>query len=63
MHHANKNKTNYLFRFCNVQKVNEACNGSLIIREVQENGMKPVLGFAVQEASTMTAIRGLYSDF
>ena len=32
---ANENTTDYLVRFCNAQKVNEACNGSLITKVVQ----------------------------
>ena len=38
--YTNKNTTDYLVRFRNAQKVNEACNGSLITRGVQEHGMK-----------------------
>ena len=30
MQYANENATNYLVRFRNAEKVNEACNGSLI---------------------------------
>ena len=30
-----KNMTNYLVRFWNAQKVNDACNGSLVSRVVQ----------------------------
>ena len=40
MKYTNNNTTNYLVRFCNAQKVNEACNGSLISKGVQEHGMK-----------------------
>ena len=29
-----------MVRFCNAQKVNEACDGSLIAKGVQEHGMK-----------------------
>ena len=38
--YANENTNDYLFRFCNAQKVNEACNGRLIKRIVQNHGMK-----------------------
>ena len=40
MQYANKNTTDYLVRFHNAQKFNEACNGSLITRFVQEHEMK-----------------------
>ena len=40
MQHANKNTTRDLARFCNDQRVNEACNGSLITRGYQEHGVK-----------------------
>ena len=40
MQYASENKTDYLIRFCNSQKVNEACDGSLITKGVQEHGMK-----------------------
>ena len=40
MKYANENTTNYLVRFRNAQKVNEACNGSLITKGVQDHGMK-----------------------
>ena len=40
---ANKNTTNYLVRFRNAQKVNEACNGILITKGVQEHGMEILL--------------------
>ena len=40
MQYANKNTTDYLVRFRNTQKVNEASNGSLITRGVQEYGIK-----------------------
>ena len=40
MQYANKNTTDYLVRFFNAQKVNEAYNGSLITKGVQEHGMK-----------------------
>ena len=43
MQYANKNTTNYLFRFRNSQKVNEACNGILITKVVQEHRMKILL--------------------
>ena len=37
--YANNNTTDYFARFRNTQKVNEACNGILITRDVQEHGM------------------------
>ena len=37
MHYTNNNTTDYLVRSHNYQKVNEACNGILITRLVQEN--------------------------
>ena len=37
---ASKNTTDYLVRFRNAQKVNKACDGSLITKGVQEHGMK-----------------------
>ena len=40
MQYANENTTYYLVRFRNSQKVNEACNGSLIIKGLQEYGIK-----------------------
>ena len=40
MNYTNENKTNYLFIFKNAHEVNEACNGSIISRRVQEHGMK-----------------------
>ena len=40
MQYTNENTTNYLVRFRNSQKVNEACDGSLITKVVQENGVK-----------------------
>ena len=40
MQYAIENTTDYLFRFRNAQKVNEACDGSLITKGVQEHGMK-----------------------
>ena len=40
MHYAHKKTTDYLVRFWNAQKVNEACDGSLITKGVQEHGMK-----------------------
>ena len=39
MQYANKNITNYLVRFHNSQKVNEACNVSIIAKGIQEHGM------------------------
>ena len=38
MQYANKNITDYLIRFRNSQRVNEACDGSLITKRVQEHG-------------------------
>ena len=43
MQYANKNTTNYLVRFRNAQKVNEACNGRLITKGVQEHGKNIIL--------------------
>ena len=43
MQYANDNTTDYLVRFRNDQKVNEACNRSLITKGVQDNGMKIIL--------------------
>ena len=40
MQYAKENTTKYLVRFCNFQKVNKACNGSIITRGVQDYGMK-----------------------
>ena len=40
MQYAKDNTTDYLVRSRNNQKVNEACNGSLITKGLQENGMK-----------------------
>ena len=40
MQYSNKNTTDYLVRFRNAQKVNEACDESLITKGVQEHGMK-----------------------
>ena len=40
MQNENENMTDYLVRFRTDQKVNEACNGSLISRGVKEHGMK-----------------------
>ena len=40
MQYANDNTTDYLVRFCNAQKVNEACNERQIARVLQEHGMK-----------------------
>ena len=40
MHYIKKNTTAYLVRFRNSQKVNEACDGSLITKGVQEHGTK-----------------------
>ena len=40
MQYATKNTTDYLVRLRNAQKVNEACDWSLITKVVQEHGMK-----------------------
>ena len=40
MQYASNNITDYLVRFHNTQKVNEAYNGILITRGVQEHMMK-----------------------
>ena len=40
MQYARENTTGYLVRFRNAKKVNEACDGSLITKGLQENGMK-----------------------
>ena len=40
MQYSNEKTTDYLVSFPNAQKVNEACNGSLITKGVQEHGMK-----------------------
>ena len=40
MQYASENTTDYLVRFCNAQKVNEAFDGSLITKGVQEHGVK-----------------------
>ena len=45
MQYANNNTTNYLVRFLNSHKVNEACNESLITKGVQEHGMKILFPF------------------
>ena len=40
MKYSNENTTNYLVRLLNDQKVNEACDGSLITKGIKEHGMK-----------------------
>ena len=40
MQYARDNNTDYLVRFRNAQKVNEACYRSLITKGVQEHGTK-----------------------
>ena len=40
MQYDSENTTDYLVRFRNTQKSNEACDGSLITKGVQEHGMK-----------------------
>ena len=47
--HFNEKTTDYLARLRNAQKVNKACNGSLISRGVQEPAMN-ILYFTVSEA-------------
>ena len=42
MQYANENTTDYLFRFHNAQKFNEARNGSLITRDLQYCGIKTI---------------------
>ena len=39
MQYANKNTSNYLVRFYNAQKVNDACDGSLIAKGKQDHEM------------------------
>ena len=43
MQYANENTTDYLVKFRNAQKVNEACDGSLITKILQERGMNILL--------------------
>ena len=45
MQYTSKNTTDYLVRFRNSQNVNEACEGSLITKGVQENCMNIRLPF------------------
>ena len=45
MQYANKNTTDYLGRFWYSQKFNEACNGILITRGVQDHGMNILFPF------------------
>ena len=40
MQYVNEKTTDYLFRLRNAQKINEACNGSIITRAVPEHRMK-----------------------
>ena len=40
MQYANENTTDYLVRFRNAQKANEACDGIMITKGVQEHGTK-----------------------
>ena len=40
MQYASENTTDYLVRFRNAQKFNEACDGSLITKGVQDHGIK-----------------------
>ena len=53
MNKFNKNTTNYLFRFYNYHKVNDAWNGSLISRGVQEHGMKIIYPLHVTSFNTL----------
>ena len=46
--------TDYLVWYCNSQKVNESCNGSLISRGVQEHGMKILYPLHVTGFYTLT---------
>ena len=45
MQYAKENTTDYLVRFRNAQEANEACNGSLITRGVQEHGMQIIFPY------------------
>ena len=45
MQYTNDNTTDYLVRLRNSQKVNEACDGSLITKGVQDHGMKILFPF------------------
>ena len=45
MQYANDNTTHYLVRLRNDQKVNEACDGSLITKGVEEHGTKIISPF------------------
>ena len=45
MHYANENTIDYLVRFRDAHKVNEACNGVLITKGVQEHWMKIISPF------------------
>ena len=45
MQYDKENTTDYLMRFRNAQKVNEACDGSLITKGVQEHGMNILVPF------------------
>ena len=53
MQHANNNTNDYLVRFCNEQKINEAYNGSIIKRGFQEQGMKILYPLHVTGFDTM----------
>ena len=45
MQYDNDNTTDYLVRFRNAHKVNEACNGILITKGIQEHSMKIISPF------------------
>ena len=45
MQYANENTTTYLFRLHNTQKVNEACNGSLVKKGVKDHGANIIFLF------------------
>ena len=49
MQYANDNITDYLVRFRNAHKVNEACNEIVITRGVQEHRTKILLPFHTNE--------------
>ena len=50
---AKDNTTGYLVRFLNLQKANEACNGSLISRGFQEHGMDIIFPLHVTGFDTL----------
>ena len=53
VHYTNENTTDYLDIFWNSQKVNEECNGSIILRVVQEHVMKILYSFHVTSFDTL----------